>query len=248
MKPMKTKKSKDYITVMMAARLSVCRELSIAEDVVAKWPIGKICKALGLRFADGSTPKGTREIKTALHYWEKSRSKVVILPPDNWSEAARKDAKSHTERTDRQLMISAASQATDLARLRGKALHKWVNSPAFLTSREWLQVRDQALRLWGHACQRCGASRSDGAVICGDHIKPRKLFPQLALELSNIQVLCAPCNWEKGNWDHTDWRPTPQEFEAAADRAFQEVMALAKVAYGQTNTPHQQQPVVHYGP
>ena len=236
MQVMKKKKSKDYITVMTAARLNVSRDLSIPEDVVTKWPIGKICKALGLRFADGTTPKGTREIKTALHYWEKTRSKVVILPVDNWSEAARKDAKRHTSRTDKSLMISAASQAAGLARVRDKALHKWVNSPAFLTSREWLQVRDQALRLWGHSCQRCGASRSDGAVICGDHIKPRKLFPLLALELSNIQVLCATCNWEKENWDHTDWRPTQQEFEAAADRAFHEVMALAKVAYGQTNT------------
>jgi 5-methylcytosine-specific restriction endonuclease McrA len=39
-----------------------------------------------------------------------------------------------------------------------------------------------------------------------DHIKPRKLFPHLALSLDNLQTLCSPCNHGKGNWDMTDWR------------------------------------------
>ena len=39
-----------------------------------------------------------------------------------------------------------------------------------------------------------------------DHIKPRKLFPNLALDSSNLQVLCEVCNHGKGNWDMTDWR------------------------------------------
>ena len=39
-----------------------------------------------------------------------------------------------------------------------------------------------------------------------DHIKPRRLFPDLALSLDNLQVLCHECNHGKGNWDMTDWR------------------------------------------
>ena len=39
-----------------------------------------------------------------------------------------------------------------------------------------------------------------------DHIKPRFLFPDLALRLDNLQVLCGDCNEGKGNWDMTDWR------------------------------------------
>ena len=39
-----------------------------------------------------------------------------------------------------------------------------------------------------------------------DHIKPRKLYPALALDVNNLQILCEVCNHGKGNWDMTDWR------------------------------------------
>ena len=32
-----------------------------------------------------------------------------------------------------------------------------------------------------------------------DHIKPRKFFPELALDILNLQLLCAKCNKRKGN-------------------------------------------------
>ena len=53
-----------------------------------------------------------------------------------------------------------------------------------------------------------------------DHIKPRRLYPGLALEKSNLQVLCADCNHGKGNWDQTDWRgeDSPQNIEENAMR------------------------------
>lgn len=81
-------------------------------------------------------------------------------------------------------------------------------SHAFLTSYEWRRVRMIALKKYGAVCQCCGASPKTGAVINVDHIKPRKLFPQLALDVDNLQVLCNECNHGKGNWDTTDWRPS----------------------------------------
>jgi hypothetical protein len=79
---------------------------------------------------------------------------------------------------------------------------------SFLQTFEWRRVRMVALKKYGARCQCCGASPSTGAVMNVDHIKPRKLFPELALDVSNLQILCGECNHGKGNWDMTDWRTT----------------------------------------
>jgi len=79
-------------------------------------------------------------------------------------------------------------------------------STDFLQTYEWRKLRMEALKKYGPVCQCCGASRETGAVMNVDHIKPRKLFPQLALDINNLQILCHECNHGKGNWDMTDWR------------------------------------------
>lgn len=80
------------------------------------------------------------------------------------------------------------------------------NSPDFLQSKAWKRLRIKALQKHGARCQCCGATPATGAVLNVDHIKPRLLFPDLALVLENLQVLCHECNEGKGNWDMTDWR------------------------------------------
>lgn len=86
-----------------------------------------------------------------------------------------------------------------------------VASVEFLSTYEWRRVRMEALKKYGARCQCCGATPATGAVINVDHIKPRKLFPQLALSVDNLQVLCHECNHGKGNWDMTDWRQAEVE-------------------------------------
>lgn len=81
-----------------------------------------------------------------------------------------------------------------------------VTSTAFLSTYEWRKVRMEALKKYGARCQCCGATPANGAVMNVDHIKPRKLFPSLALDVNNLQILCHECNHGKGNWDQTDWR------------------------------------------
>ena len=81
----------------------------------------------------------------------------------------------------------------------------------FLQTYEWRRVRMEALKKCGARCQCCGATPADGIVINVDHIKPRRLFPQLALSVDNLQVLCNQCNHGKGNWDMTDWRDAAPE-------------------------------------
>jgi 5-methylcytosine-specific restriction endonuclease McrA len=81
-----------------------------------------------------------------------------------------------------------------------------VTSTEFLSTYEWRKVRMEALKKYGPVCQCCGATPATGAVMNVDHVKPRKLFPHLALDVSNLQILCHECNHGKGNWDQTDWR------------------------------------------
>ena len=80
------------------------------------------------------------------------------------------------------------------------------STDAFLLTYEWRKVRMEALKKYGARCQCCGITPSHGAVMNVDHIKPRRLFPHLALDINNLQVLCHECNHGKGNWDMTDWR------------------------------------------
>ena len=80
------------------------------------------------------------------------------------------------------------------------------NLSKFYDSSEWKRVRYDALINANGNCQCCGAGPERGAILNVDHIKPLKKYPQLALSLENLQVLCARCNEGKGNRDQTDWR------------------------------------------
>lgn len=88
-----------------------------------------------------------------------------------------------------------------------KVVNSFVATDEFLSTYEWRKTRMVVLKKYGVRCQCCGATPATGAVINVDHIKPRKLFPDLALDVDNLQVLCHECNHGKGNWDQTDWRP-----------------------------------------
>ena len=77
---------------------------------------------------------------------------------------------------------------------------------SFYLSHEWRELRYRALREQGGRCCLCGRSAKDGIKLHVDHIKPRSKFPQLALEITNLQVLCEDCNIGKSNTDDVDWR------------------------------------------
>ena len=114
--------------------------------------------------------------------------------------------------------IQSKPEARDFLRLKFKGIKpvfkptasrvktNSVASDAFLLSFAWRKLRMEALIKYGRRCVCCGATPMNGAVMNVDHIKPRKLFPQLALDINNLQILCGECNHGKGNWDQTDWR------------------------------------------
>lgn len=87
-----------------------------------------------------------------------------------------------------------------------KALYTSVNDENFLSSYAWRSLRYQALLRSDGLCQLCGRGKQHGVVLNVDHIKSRRKYSDMAMDINNLQVLCHDCNHGKGNWDETDWR------------------------------------------
>src|SRR5262245_19382627 len=64
----------------------------------------------------------------------------------------------------------------------------------FYYSKAWRELRLRALRRARYRCQHCHAHviQSGGARI--DHVIPRKQAPELALQITNVRVLCPRCD------------------------------------------------------
>lgn len=75
----------------------------------------------------------------------------------------------------------------------------------FYSSQSWRKARYQALKNCHGRCTLCGQPPGRYSLHV-DHIKPRSLYPMLALDPANLQVLCRDCNLGKSNTDSIDWR------------------------------------------
>lgn len=122
--------------------------------------------------------------------------------------STRKVSKSERRKV-KQERIKAEKEAylacTGVKRFESAMTTEFVKSPEFLKTFDWLQLRMSVLAKQGNRCECCGATPKDGVKICVDHIKPRKFYPQLALDVKNLQVLCEDCNFGKGNGFPVDW-------------------------------------------
>lgn len=98
--------------------------------------------------------------------------------------------------------VSLRDQLVDLYR-SGSCEHCRADESGFYSSVEWLALRKRVLRVYKHICMKCGNSDD---IIHIDHIKPRSLYPKLALEFENLQVLCRCCNIRKSNREEVDYR------------------------------------------
>jgi 5-methylcytosine-specific restriction endonuclease McrA len=76
----------------------------------------------------------------------------------------------------------------------------------FHISDQWIKLRYKTLATRGNICECCGNTWSVGNPLQVDHIMPRSLFPDLALDPDNLQVLCRECNIGKSNSDTTNWK------------------------------------------
>ena len=64
----------------------------------------------------------------------------------------------------------------------------------FYTSKAWHRIRQKALMRDQHRCVNCGVSVRGKGQARVDHILPRRKYPELALHLPNLRVLCLPCD------------------------------------------------------
>mgnify|MGYP003115653758 CR=1 FL=1 len=132
-------------------------------------------------------------------------------------DRAKQDLSDATTSDGRRIAKARIAQHTmNILRMEGRALpastrHRFgsVSSGAgkdFYSSAPWRQLRYRVLAAKERRCVCCGATPQTGAQMHVDHIKPRSTHPELALDASNLQVLCKECNLGKMNFDDTDFR------------------------------------------
>lgn len=96
---------------------------------------------------------------------------------------------------------SLSDSANKVGKIRkSKSKNVIINSTKdFFNSQNWKELRFIVLKEGGYKCVACGVS-SQNKVLHVDHIKPISKYPELALDKSNLQVLCEDCNFGKSNY------------------------------------------------
>ena len=69
----------------------------------------------------------------------------------------------------------------------------------FLKTEEWFKLKAATIAKYGWTCMKCKREIKIWSRINVDHIKPRRYWPELKNDPDNLQILCGPCNKEKGN-------------------------------------------------
>lgn len=85
---------------------------------------------------------------------------------------------------------------------------------------KWKAVKIAVYKIYSPICMKCGGID----VLHVDHIKPKSKFPELALDINNLQVLCEECNMAKGNKYVKDFR-SREDIQCLVD-------LLADINYG----------------
>lgn len=120
------------------------------------------------------------------------------------------------KQANREKYADQAAKPKIKAEAKPKAKGKAAPKDGFYSSWEWKQVRYEALAKFSHRCQCCGWQPGDTThgYLVVDHIKPRRKFPELALDVNNTQVLCNDCNMGKGHVYQDDFRRMDEAFKS----------------------------------
>lgn len=69
---------------------------------------------------------------------------------------------------------------------------------SFYDRPEWHRLRGIVLKREGIVCKHCNRVPQNPSEVHIDHTKPKYIFPELALTISNLRPLCKDCNLGKG--------------------------------------------------
>ena len=231
-------RDKDKVAKQLVAhRATICKHIFETTNITMHIsnPYSMITEWLKLKFNIRKFDN-TTDFEHAVEFWPKIQSalKHLIAPEPTPVHSPPTTPvgknKKNRKRTPEQL---AARRARRAARqlLKQQKRREWntnlaeqkqqptpnADSDAFLNSYAWRVARMKVIKRDGKICACCGNSTINGSTLNVDHIKPRKHYPELALDLNNLQILCGECNHGKGNWDETDWREPELEHSAVED-------------------------------
>lgn len=130
--------------------------------------------------------------------WNKRTDLKRTAPPTNWELESIRVKHIKVAKEEKRELKRQQKEA------RNKKRRAVYLSASFYKSQSWREVRYDVLAKYGRGCMLCGVKR--GAMHV-DHIIPRSTRPDLALDKSNLQVLCEQCNLGKSNRDSKDFRP-----------------------------------------
>lgn len=88
------------------------------------------------------------------------------------------------------------SRVEELARQRKAKIEE---AKIFYSSPEWRLIRKRVIEQQGKVCQECGEIIKNDIDVTVDHIRPRSIYPEEALKLDNLRVLCRSCNSKKSD-------------------------------------------------
>jgi len=69
----------------------------------------------------------------------------------------------------------------------------------FYQSAEWRLLRTKIIKSHQNVCRICRKKLTEKGDVTIDHVLPRSKFPESALDIANLQVLCRSCNSSKSN-------------------------------------------------
>lgn len=196
--------------------------LAAGEPLIAAWP--KIAAAIG---ADLPLTKPKRGKGLLSHHLNLRLAGVPIGKcqqqfHDKVAKLIKKEAASklrHRQFNKQQIKAALASKqailrdATEDRPLsnatvapEGAAVILGLPASKFYQTPEWRAIRYQAFRIYGTKCMVCGRGRDGGLPMHVDHIRPRLIYPERALDIRNLQILCEDCNIGKDVVHSDDWR------------------------------------------